>query len=339
MDFVLPTALLSIARQEIVFQDSTAAFLAPMAAKTYTVGRGADRWKMSLEFPYLDTEADRRSLQVLLAQVRGRTNRLWVPDHSYARDSAGALSSSELLTNTAFAATTGWTAVSGASLSVNNGRLRITKTASGTSVIYHAAVTVTAGLAYVGRALVMQGKGAASVTLSLGSTAGGTDYGATAASTAFEMLTIAGVPAGTTVYLSLTVTGLGAGDWFEVGHATLARCLRLDNSAVSPQTSAAVAIKNADTSTQNLLLAGDLVEIQGSGLHRVVAPLDADSSGLGALLVSPPARGANADGGAVIVHNPLLRGIIEAGDPAYSTEPRGSVLSSRAQIDLVESLT
>lgn len=338
MDFVLPTALLSIARQEMVFQDSTAAFPAPFAAKTYTVGRGADRWKMTLEFPALDTDADRRALQVLLAQLRGRANRLWVPDHSYARDTTGALTSSELLTNTAFAATTGWTAVSGATLSVNNGRLRVTKTASGTSVIHAGAVTVTANLAYVGRALIMQGKGAASVTLSLGSTAGGTDYGTTSASTAFEMLTLAGVPTGTTVYLSLSVTGLVADDWFEVGYATLARCIRLDNSVTSPQTGHAVLAKNLPTSTANLLMSGDLVEVAGSGLHRVVAPLDSDSAGKGALLLSPPARGTNVDGGAIIVHAPMLRGLVEQGDPSYSTEPRGSVLSSRAQIELVEAV-
>lgn len=331
MDFLWPLDL-PVFAQQLTLEDSTAAFQATMAAKTYTVGRGADRWRMSVECPVL-SGANRTRLINLLAATRGRTNRLYIPDHSYIRNASGGFASSELLSNTAFASTTGWTAVSGASLSVNNGRLRVTKTASGSSVIHGGAVTVTANLAYVARALVVQGRGAASVTLSLGSTAGGTDYGTTSASTAFEMLTLAGVPTGTTVYVSLTVTGITTGDWFEVGYATFARCLRLDNSVTNPQTGTAVLVQNAPTSTQNLLMAGDLVEIQGSGLHRVVAPFDSDSSGIGALMVSPPARGTNSDDAAVIVHAPMLRGIIEAGNPSYSTEPGRF---SKAQLDVVE---
>lgn len=328
MDFLWP-ADLPVSGQQLTYQDSTAAFPAPMAAQTYTVGRGADRWKMAIECPPL-AGANRTRLQVLLAAIRGRANRIYIPDHSYVRNPSGALSSTELLINTAFASTASWTAVSGASLSVNNGRLRVMKTASGSSVIHHAAVTVTANLAYVARVLIQQGKGAASVTLSLGSTAGGTQYGTTTANTAFEMLTLAGVPTGTTVYVSITVTGITTDDWFEIGYATLARCLTLDGGA---QTGTAVAIENAPTSTQNLIMAGDLVEIQGSGLHRVVAPLDSDSTGKGALLVSPPARGANVDGAAVIIHAPLLRALIESGDPSYSTEPGRF---SRTQLELSE---
>lgn len=335
MHFLWPLDL-PVASQQLTLEDSTAAFFAPMAAKTYTVGRGADRWKMSVECPPLNS-TNRTRLQVLLAQTRGRANRLWIPDHSYVRNATGALASTELVSNTAFASTTGWTAVSNATLSVNNGRLRITKTNSSTAIVHCGSMTVTSGLAYVGRVLLMPGN-AESPTLSLflGSTAGASNYASASpvdSAAPYEMLTACGVTAGTALFMSIELADMTAGEWVEIGYATAARCLRLDNSVLDPQTGVSVRVKNAPNSTSNLIMAGDLVEIPSSGLHRVVAPLDSNSSGVGGLIVSPPARGQNADGDPVIVHAPLLRGIIEAGDPSYTTDPGRF---SRTQIEIAE---
>ena len=335
MHYLWPSDL-PVAAQQLTLEDSTAAFYAPMAARTYTVGRGADRWKMSVETPPLSS-ANRTRLQVLLAQTRGRANRLWIPDHSYSRNTSGAFSSSELVSNTSFASTTGWTAVSNATLSVNNGRLRITKTNSSTAIVHCGSMTVVSGAAYVGRVLLMPGNAESpTLTLFLGSTAGASNYGTASpidTTAPYEMLTACGVTAGTALFMSIELADMTAGEWIEVGYATAARCLRLDNSLVNPQTSISARVKNAPNSTSNLMMAGDLVEIPSSGLHRVTSPLDSNSSGIGGLIVSPPLRGQNADGDPVIVHAPLLRGIIEAGDPSYTTEP-GRL--SRAQIEIAE---
>lgn len=318
MDFIWP-ADLPIASQDLAYVDSTEAFPATLTNDLYTVGRGGDRWRMSVSTPTVSTSR-LRSMQTMLAQLRGRANRLWIPDYAYQRHASGAFTSSELLSNTTFAATTGWTAGANFTLSVSavTGRLRATKTATGSEYIHCGPVTVTANLAYVVRMLALQGKGAASITLAMGTTAGATDIGSATAETAYRMMTLAAVPAGTTVYPSLIVTGLVAGDWFEVGYATMAKCLRLDGAS---QTSNAVDVKNAPNSTPDLLLPGDLVEIVGSGFHRVTSPLNSGASGTGALMVYPPARGANADAAAVIVHAPLFRGVLNDGDPSFSMVP------------------
>lgn len=318
MDFMWP-ADLPIAAQDLAYVDSTEAFPATLTNDLYTVGRGGDRWRMSVSTPAVNASR-RRSLMTMLAQLRGRANRLWLPDYAYQRHASGAFTSSELLANTAFITTTGWTAGTNFTLSVSavTGRLRATKTASGSEYIHCGPVTVTANLAYVVRMLAYQGKGAASITLAMGTTAGATDIGSATAETAYRMMTLAAVPAGTTVYPSLIVTGLVADDWFEVGYATMAKCLRLDGAS---QTANDVNIKTAPNSTADLLLPGDLVEIAGSGLHRVTSALTSSSTGTGALMVYPPARGANADNGAVIVHAPLFRGVLSDGEPSFSTVP------------------
>ncbi len=320
MDFLWPLDL-PIASQELVYADATEVFPATLTPDVYTVGLGGDRWRMSISTPTLGV-THRTRLQTLLARMRGSANRLWLPDHAYTRDSSAAFSSPELIVNQSFADTSSWSAASGATLAAANGRLRVQKTGSGASSIRHSAVTTVSGAAYVFRALPMMGRGSASIKLKAGTTAGASDLGESSAMTTYEMITLGFVStAVTTVHLSIEVSTLVADEWCEIGYVTCARCYRLDNSVTSPQTSSAVRLKSSPTSTAGLEIEGAWLEIVGSGLHRLTARLDSDSSGIATAVVYPPTRGANADNAPVIVHAPLLRAVVTGGNLGYQTEP------------------
>lgn len=66
---------------------NTAAFTSPLTGSTRTLGRGGDRWACTLVLKNLSA-TNRAVLRAFLANLRGQTHRVIVPDHSYTRRGA-----------------------------------------------------------------------------------------------------------------------------------------------------------------------------------------------------------------------------------------------------------
>lgn len=302
---------------EVRILDSTATFQSPLSGAVRTVSRPGTRWGVTYQFTNLAGTARARVLSIMAA-LRGRQNRIWLPLYEPLR---GAFPATELLTNTALEATTGWTASGELSLYADSGALRATRTAvTSTQTVRHASVTLTNGAAYLMRAGALAGKGTMSAGLRVGSTAGANDY-LTTTYTANGYWHVAGTIASTTGHPSVfdSNSGRSAGGFQSFTVPSLARCIRVDGAS---QTGSALNVKNLPTSTDGLLLPGDFVAVYTTGweVKRVTAALNGDASGNGYLQFEPALRASPSDSAAIAVLTPLIRCVL-AEDMAYSTAP------------------
>lgn len=99
------------------------------------------------------------------------------------------------------------------------------------------------------------------------------------------------------------------------------------------QTSNRLYVKGLPASTQNLLKAGDMVQIGGQ-INQLIAPLDSDAAGLGVLICGNPWRGP-ADNAPVIVNTPMCKMQLASDTIDIETGP-GQF--SPFQIELVEAI-
>lgn len=201
---------------------------------TQTVGRPGSRLKMSMSFRNI-TSRNRALLQTIIAAARGGTSPIRVKDHTYTL--AGSFSGAELVSNPNFSSgTTGYSVSSVWTAAVNEHVLRLTRV-SNTGVAVGGirvtnAITVTPYQPYVGRALVMPGRGPyTELRLNYGSSAFASDY---LASTGFEagMIQSVFVPYASTVHYSIGqgITTSQAGDTLELSYFSLAPCALVDNA-------------------------------------------------------------------------------------------------------------
>src|SRR3990167_2378898 len=99
-------------------------FQSPMGGVTRTLERVGSRWAATWRWDAVAGENAAR-LKSFLATQRGGGNRFWAYDPGYTM--RGAYSAAELLTNTAFSGTTGWTG-NNSTLTANDNVLRVTAT-------------------------------------------------------------------------------------------------------------------------------------------------------------------------------------------------------------------
>jgi hypothetical protein len=216
--------------------DPAGMFTSPLSGAVRTVSRPGSRLRCTVTVPPIKGR-DRRRLMAILGSLRGRPNRLWMPDYSVTRE--GSFPADPLLTNGDFSnGTTGWSAGAEYSISASDRVLRakvISAISGGTATYPTSTATATQYAPYVGRLFTAEGAGAypSGFRIGLGSSASGSEYGVVA-STAHGMRTHAAVPSGTTLGINLTdltaaSDGTIAGDYVNLLMASLSRCALVDN--------------------------------------------------------------------------------------------------------------
>ncbi len=186
----------------------------------------------ALRFPYSNLATDRRArLETFAMAHRGSANRFHVPVFGWTR--RGSFPATELLTNNYFTSTTGWTASGGipvAALTAADGILRMTQTAATINPqAKQTGITAVQYAPYCARAVVLHGLGSTNVYRAFledgVSTIESTD--------GVGLRNAVGVVLATNVNCGFyknqnPATGI-AGDFFEAGYASLARCALVDN--------------------------------------------------------------------------------------------------------------
>ena len=142
-DFMWPLGV-TVAQQAIGHEDKTKVFTSPATDDSDVVGRpGANRLRMTMSMPVLTT-AERHTITALLAALRGKVNKVWIPDLAPRR---GAIPASELFANNDFRlGTASWLAQNSTLRAIANG-IRVTNTkASATNFATYQSLTVPAGI-------------------------------------------------------------------------------------------------------------------------------------------------------------------------------------------------
>lgn len=310
--------------------DSTAVFNSSASGVTRTVSRPGTRLSCTLNFSALSGQ-DRGRVQGILANLRGRSNRIWLYDSSYTK--RGSFPTSELLSNGFFTSgTTGWSTSSNAALTSADNFLRMTATALGTNPFFYTTSSVISGATYAARGSFVRGKGgitSLTVYLSDGITPI-SDFSSTK-----SFLTTSLTFASTSAYISLgtgSTSGFSVGDFIDASYASLSRCFLVDGAG---QTGNAINVKGLPPSTTGILLVGDWIECSGQ-LNMITAPLSSNSSGLGYLQLQRPFTNAPGDNAPVIVNRPMGRFLLADEDVGWSSRP--GVLSDFS-ISFVEDIT
>lgn len=316
--------------------DSTAVFNSALSGVTRTVSRPGLRMACTLNFMGLSGE-HRSRVQAIISALRGRTNRIWLTDDSNAR--RGSFPATEVITNTTFADTTGWTSSNAEMvLTADSGRLRLARTGvTADRTAATGALTTTTSTRYLFRVNATAGRGNINFRLQAGTTSAGTDRGTSAAITANGLQYITVLATTTTTFLSILdyISGRAANDFQLIDGLSFARCALVNGAS---QTGSSLWIDNLPSSTVGLLKAGDMVAIYTNQweMKRLTADLNSNSSAEGQLLFEPPLRSSPADNAAVAIHRPMARFLLADEEVAWSSRP--GVLSDFS-LSFVEDLT
>ena len=212
--------------------DSTAVFNSALSGVTRTVSRPGTRLACTLNFSALSGQ-DRGRVQGILAGLRGRSNRIWLYDNSYAQ--RGSFPATELVENNTFASATGWTAGAYHSLVLQDRVMRVARSVTGISAaaLYETAGnTPTTYAGYVSRAFLREGRGTFTSTgARIGTSAGGSYAGSD--TTGYGLKTTqSSSGTSSSLFFSLydsQTSGTVAGDYFDVLYTSLSRCAVVDN--------------------------------------------------------------------------------------------------------------
>lgn len=342
-DLILPPSL-HIANSKVRYIDNTGVSVGAYTGFVKTASLGGDRLAMAMTFTTVGGASsggrqDRAVLTAFMAWLRGRQARFYSWDRSYRQ--RGSFPATELLANPEMSGTTNWSSPGGiAALTASSQVMRSTLVATSADTTIRAdSVSVTNGAAYAIRAMVNTGKGPLKYRANLGSTAGATDYAVSAADITSDSLTTAcGTVGSTTAHASIAqkITGSPAsavGDFMQIAYASLSRCARANGAASAG--ASGMLLKNLPTSTDDLLMTGDQVEVitaNGSELKILSAPLNSDSSGYGYVLFNPPLRGAAGDNAIVIIYRPCGRWVCSGQVPEWSNDP-GVITSATLEFE------
>jgi hypothetical protein len=212
--------------------DSTAVFNSALSGVTRTVSRPGTRLACTLNFSALSGQ-DRGRVQGVLANLRGRSNRIWIYDNSYTQ--RGSFPATELVENNTFAASTGWTAGAYHSLVLQDRVMRVARSVTGTSAaaLYETAGnTPTTYAAYASRAFLREGRGTFTSTGARISTTAGGSYAGTDTTGYGLKTTQSSSDTATSLFFTLQdsqTSGTVAGDYFDVLYTSLSRCAVVDN--------------------------------------------------------------------------------------------------------------
>lgn len=212
--------------------DSTAVFNSALSGVTRTVSRPGSRLACTLNFNALSGQ-DRGRVQGILANLRGRSNRIWLYDNSYSQ--RGSFPATELVENNTFLSATGWTTGGFHSLVRQDNAMRVARSTVGTSAsALHetAGNTPTTYAGYAARAFLREGRGTFTSTgPRIGTTAGGS-YAGTDTSGYGLKTTQSSSGTSSSLFFSLydsQTSGTVAGDYFDVLYTSLSRCAVVDN--------------------------------------------------------------------------------------------------------------
>jgi len=252
-------------------------FQSPMGGVTRTLERVGSRWAATWRWDAVAGENAAR-LKSFLATQRGGGNRFWAYDPGYTM--RGAYSAAELLTNTAFSGTTGWTGALGGVLTASDGVLRVTRDAPTANYQANQNPTYVQYAPHAGRALGLAGRGPAQLRTLINDNVVAAGSGSAPGLNTAALVLLGSGGDTFTVYES-TAAGTGiAWDYFEVQFASVARCALVDNgpNAVlrSDELDNAAWVKSQLTTTANnhnapngSTTAEDLVESTGSAEHAI----------------------------------------------------------------------
>ena len=339
-DILLPPAL-DIAGVKPRYIDNTGITTGLYTGAIKTAALGGDKLGMSITFTQQGgTSATGRELrammQAFMARLRGRQNRFYFPDPSYVQ--RGSFPTSELVGNAAFAlGTTGWSGTGSQAYTVSSRVLRSTLiSVSAGTTRYGSAMTVVNGAAYAARYMVNAGKGAMAYRAYLGTTPGNNNIVQSPADRTTDGLeTVVGIASGTSLYTSLyeNVTGRSGGDFQQIALASVSRCARINGGV---QTGSGLLLQNLPASTDDVLMAGDQIEVitsLGSEIKILTAALNSDSSGYGYARFEPQLRGATTDGYPVIIYRPMGRWVLSGQSPEWANQPG---IITNATLDFME---
>lgn len=280
------------------------------------------RWLARLRFEGL-SPADRHQLGRFAAAV-GRHRSFWMYDPSHS--SRGSFAPSELLV------AANMTAGTDRVVTQDTDAVRVTKTgATAVSYAASAAMSVTANAYYAWRGIVEYGLNASNaVTPNAGSTPGGTNYGAGAASSTGGRFALRAAPTGATMYVNVYDNLAESANWTQQGfwllrRPTVARALVVDGgSGALTQSGTSLYVKGFDASAvAGVLRLGDMVEVV-SGTHsqmvRLLEDANADASGKSWIRFEPYLRKPMSNLDLVIPYRPWVRMRLTT-DPALLTRP------------------
>jgi hypothetical protein len=281
-----------------------------LSGATRTVSRG-QRWQARLNWYNLIGD-NRAYLSALMASLRGKSNRIWIPDPTYRQ--RGSFPAPELLTNGDFVnGATGWTAGGNCTLSGHNRTLRLSMIGVTAPYAYQS-VSVVSGVAYAMRSCLVDAVGSGSDTLGVRMSDGSNNYDSVSSS-ARGLITVAGVAGASAagnqriIYVS---SGASSGEAVFCTYASLRRCALAVNPTSLTTFYTSLPIDALPINTNGLLRAGDRVEVNGE-MKSVTFDLNSDGSGAGMLFFEPALRKFVPDNAPIIIGEPMMKGIFTDG--------------------------
>lgn len=326
-DIMLPPSL-QITSAKPRYIDNTAVTVGTYSGVTRTAALGGDKLGMSITFTTTggqgaDGLEKQGQLRAFLALLRGKQNRFYFPDPSYVQ--RGSFPAPELLANNTFSnGTTNWAPTSGNALTVSSRILRSTLTSTAANQQVRAdGVAITSGAAYAARAMGQKGGGSMNWGVNLGTAAGANNLAASSTYTTNALVTVGGLFGFSNAYFSISdvIGARSVGDYQEFPYASLARCILVNNGG---QTGSGLTVYGLPASTNDLLVAGDQIEVitsLGSELKIVTTALNSSGSGGGHIRFEPPLRGSVSANALVIVNKPHGRWVLTGQPPEWMNEP------------------
>jgi hypothetical protein len=177
--------------------------------------------------------AERAKLRALVHTLRGRGNRLYLPDYSFPR--RGSFPAPEVLTSFDLSATTGWVPGAGASISVSDGFMRVRRTSNAASGTAYVGQTVAGLLQYVPycwRSFVSAVAGLANLrnTITFGYTSTEIDSANVLSPGYRRTVAVSDATTGSAFADNTGAIAAVAGSYFDLSFASLTRCALVDGA-------------------------------------------------------------------------------------------------------------
>jgi hypothetical protein len=224
-----PTLYPSASRIDVL--DNAGRYSSGFSGFTRTIGRPGTRLRMAMTFHALKDE--KKALVEAIISALGGEGRVYVHDHS--NTARGATSFAELVPNPTFDSLTGFTISSVFDAVLTDRVLRLTRNrntgVAATGVRLTDAATVTPYQPYVGRMLIIPGRGMTTgFGLRFGSSAAGSEYAVSSGQDA-GLLELAFTPYASTAHFAMShnSTNSPAGEYCEIPFVSLAPCALVDN--------------------------------------------------------------------------------------------------------------
>lgn len=334
MDYYWPQDIIPGAQVWKIF-DNSGVFQSPLNGAVRTVSRPGTRIGCTISLSSLNA-SKRHRLMGLLQALKGRANRIWIPDFGTLQ--RGSFPAFELLGNTTFSATTGWTSSNAELvLTADSGRMRLSRPTISADRYASALGTSVSSAAYLFRAGIIAGRGPVNLRLQLGTTSTGSELVAGSAVTTSGYQQVSATASGTSTYAVIKdlISGRSTEQFQFMDSPSLARCALV---AGGSQTGSGLLIDKLPTSTNGIAVAGDMCAVYTTQweMKRLIADLNSNSSGEGYLMFEPGLRSSPADNAPVAFVTPMARFLLATEDVGWESRPG---MFSDFQLEFVEDVT